>query len=79
MEWIVPGGEDVPSPPNGYIVSFVPFHERGFATAPHRFLRGWLHYYGLELQHLNPNGIQHISAFVALCKGYLGIEPQFEL
>ena len=48
-------------------------------TPPHRFLRGLLHYYGLELQHLNPNGIQYISAFVALCEGYLGIEPHFEL
>ena len=38
MEWIIPGGEDVPSPPAGYVVSFVPFHEHGFATPPHRFL-----------------------------------------
>lgn len=38
-----------------------------------------LHYYGIELQHLNPNEIQHISAFVALCDGYLGIEPNFSL
>ena len=37
-EWIVPGGEDVPSPLNGYVVSFIPFHEWGFATPPHRFL-----------------------------------------
>ena len=79
MEWIIPGGEDVPLPPDGYIVSFIPFHEQGFVTPPHRFLRGLLRYYGLELQHLNPNGIQHISAFVALCEGYLGIEPHFEL
>ena len=28
---------------------------------------------------MNPNGIQHISAFVVLCEGYLGIEPHFEL
>ena len=28
---------------------------------------------------MNPNGIHHISAFVALCEGYLGIEPHFEL
>jgi len=26
MEWIVPGGEDVPSPPDGYVISFIPFH-----------------------------------------------------
>ena len=25
-EWIIPGGEDVPSPPDGYVVSFIPFH-----------------------------------------------------
>ena len=78
-EWIIPGGEDVPLPPDGYIVSFIPFHEQGFVTPPHRFLRGLLHYYELGLQHLNPNGIQHISAFIVLCEGYLGIEPNFEL
>ena len=48
-EWIIPGGEDVPSPPDGYVISFIPFHERGFVTRPHRFLRGLLHHYGLEL------------------------------
>jgi hypothetical protein len=46
---------------------------------PHRFLLGLLHYYKIELQHLNPNGIQHIAAFIVLCKGYLGIEPHFDL
>ena len=48
-------------------------------TPPHRFLQGLLHYYGLKLHHLNPNRIQHISAFVMLCEGYLGIKPHFEL
>lgn len=38
-----------------------------------------LDYYNLELHHLNPNGIQQISTFVAFCEGYLGIEPQFDL
>ena len=56
MEWIVPSGEDEPSPPNGYVISFIPFHEHGLVTRPHRFLQGLLHYYGIELQHLNPNG-----------------------
>ena len=79
MEYIVPGGEDEPSPLDGYIISVVPFHERGLVTPPHRFLRGLLHYYVLELQHLNPNRIQHILTFVMLCKGYLGIDPHFEL
>jgi len=49
MEWIIPGGEDELSSPDGYIISFVPFHERGFMTPPHQFLRGLLHYYEIEL------------------------------
>jgi hypothetical protein len=35
-EWIMPGGEDMSMPPDGYAVSFVPFHKRGFVV-PHRF------------------------------------------
>ena len=38
-----------------------------------------LHYYQIELQHLNPNGIQHMAAFVTLCEGFLGIDPHFIL
>jgi len=51
MEWIVPNNEDALTPPDGYVISFVPFHERGLAIPPHRFLCGLLHYYELELQH----------------------------
>ena len=43
--------------PDGYVVLFAHFHERGFATPTHRFLRGLLHYYKIEVQHLNPNEI----------------------
>ena len=61
------------------MVSFVHFHERGFATPTHRFLWGLLHYYKIELQHLNPNGIQHMAALIALCEGFLVINPHFDL
>ena len=61
------------------MVSFAHFYERGLATPAHKFLRGLLHFYKIELQHLNPNGIQHMAAFVALCKGFLGINPHFDL
>ena len=33
----------------------------------------------MELQHLTPNGILHIAAFVALYEGFLGISPHFDL
>ena len=78
-EWLLPGKEDLSSPPDGYVVSFAHFHERGFTTPAHRFLRGLLHYYKFELQHLNSNGIQHMVVVVALCKGFLGISPHFNL
>ena len=65
-EWLLPGDDDSPSPPDGYVVSFTHFHERGFTTPTHRCLRGLLHYYKIKLQHLNPNGIQHMAVFVAL-------------
>ena len=78
-EWWLPNKEDVQSLPDGYVVSFVHFHERGFANPAHKFLWGLLHYYQIELQHLNPNGIQHMAAFVALCEGFLGISPHFDL
>ena len=78
-EWLLPGEEDLSSPPDGYVVSFAHFHKCGFAIPAHRFLRGLLHYYKIELQHLNLNEIQHMAVFVALCEGFLGISPHFDL
>jgi hypothetical protein len=78
-EWLLPGREELPVPCDGYVISFVHFHERGFGTPPHPFFRGLLHHYQIELQHLNPNGIQQITAFIVLCEEFLGIEPHFEL
>ena len=75
----MPGNEDLPSLPDGYVVSFTHFHERGLMTPAHKFLLGLLHFYKIELQHLNPNGIQHMAAFVALSEGFLGINPHFDL
>ena len=48
-EWRLPGNEDKPSPPEGYVMSFAHFHERGFATPAYKFVRGLLHYYKIEL------------------------------
>jgi hypothetical protein len=48
-EWMLPGDEESPSPPDGYIMSFTHFHEHGLMTPTHRFLRGLLFYYKIEL------------------------------
>jgi hypothetical protein len=72
-EWKVPGDESVSRPFKGFVVSFVAFHECGFSVPTGRFIRGVLFEYGLQLEHLNPNNIQQMAAFEALCEGYLGI------
>ena len=46
-----------PRPRNGYIVSFVSFHERGLGLPVDRFMRALPHYYGVELHNFNPNSI----------------------
>ena len=48
-EWRLPGNEDVPSPLEGYVVSFAHFHEQGFAIPAHKFLRRLLDYFQVKL------------------------------
>jgi hypothetical protein len=78
-EWELPQGDEYLTPPLGYVVSFAHFHECGFTMPPHPFLLELLYYCKIQLHHLNPNRIQHMAIFVALCEGYLGIAPHFEL
>jgi hypothetical protein len=78
-EWIPPVGGAAPSPPPWYIVSFVSFHERGFGVPAGRFMRAILHHYRVELHNLTPNSISQAAIFVAVCEGYLGIAPHWDL
>jgi len=48
-EWLVPGCEDASTSLNGYIVSFVPFHERELMVPLHPFFWGLLHHYQIKL------------------------------
>jgi hypothetical protein len=79
-EWIVPSErERVPNPPYGYIVSFMRFHERGFAAPASRFLRGLCYHYGVELQNFTPNAISQATMFVGVSEGVLGIPENWDL
>jgi hypothetical protein len=49
MEWIIPGNDDEPNPPIGYVVSFMHFHEQGFGTPASDFFYELLHHYVIEL------------------------------
>jgi hypothetical protein len=64
--WMVPASVAVPTPPPGYVVSFVSFRERGFGVPASRFMRALLHYYRVELHNLNPNSIAQAAIFAAV-------------
>jgi hypothetical protein len=51
----------------------------GLGVPPHPFFRGLLHHYQIELQHLNLNRVQQITAFIMMSEGFLGNEPYFKL
>jgi hypothetical protein len=78
-EWMAPASEVDPTPSPGYVVSFVSFHERGFGVPASRFMRALLHYYGVELHNFNPNSIAQAAIFAAVCEGFLGIDPHWDL
>jgi hypothetical protein len=79
-EWIVPpAGDRAPNPSEGYVVSFVCFHERGFNAPASCFMRALCHYYGVELHNFAPNAISQAATFVGVCEGYLGIPVNWEL
>jgi len=74
-EWIAPGNEPEPRPCDGYIMSFVAFHERGLGLLADRFMWALPHYYSVDLHNFNPDSIAQAAIFVAVCEGYLGIAP----
>jgi hypothetical protein len=42
-------------------------------------MRALPHYYGVELHNFNLNSIAQAAIFTAVCEGYLGIEPHWDL
>ena len=78
--WIAPHPDETePNPPQGYVVSFVHLHERGFGVPVSRFMRALCDYYGAELHNFSPNAISQAAVFVAVCEGYLGILAHWDL
>lgn len=78
-EWKAPGNHRVPELEEGEIVLFTPFVERGSGLPASEFFHGLLYYYGICMNHLNPNSILQLSIFVHLCEVFLGIPPSIFL
>jgi hypothetical protein len=78
--WVIlPPAEREPNPPFGYVISFVHFHERGFAAPASRFLHGLCYHYGVQLHNFAPNTISQAATFVSMCEGFLGIPANWDL
>jgi hypothetical protein len=71
--------EREPNPLFGYVVSFIRFHERGFAAPASRFMRALCCHYDVELHNFTPNAISQAAMFVGVCEGFLGIPVNWDL
>jgi hypothetical protein len=78
--WIDPRARDrEPNPSFGYVVSFIRFHEHGFAAPASRFLRGLCFHYSVELHNFALSAISQAATFVGVCEGFLGIPINWDL
>jgi hypothetical protein len=76
---VPPAGDHAPNLPDGYVVSFTRFHERGFAAPASHFMQALCHRYGVELHNFAPNAISQAATFVGVYEGYLGIPVNWDL
>jgi hypothetical protein len=75
LEWRVPPSDHRElAPLEGYVVSFIAFHERGLRMPPSRFMRALLHYY--KVAPPTPSCRHHLRGGL---RGYLGMEPHWNL
>ena len=65
--------------PMGYVVSFAKFHRHRLGYPPSRFMRALCLHYGVELHHFSRNAITAAAIFAAVCEGYLGVMPHWDL
>ena len=79
FHWRHSDGESFPHEEGNEFVVFLPHVLRGLGFPVFDFFRGLLHHWGVQVHHLTPNSILHISIFVHLCEAFLGIEPHFDL
>ena len=76
---LAPKGEISPAPQEGERVTFRSHCLRGLGLPVRSFFQSFLEFYGLQPHHLTPNAVVLLSAFVAMCEGFLGVLPTLEL
>ena len=79
IQWLAGEGEDYPFEGTLETVVFRDFVERGIAVPVSKFFHALLHFWGIQLHHLTPQSILHLSIFTHFCEAFLGILPHFHL
>ena len=79
IQWRSREGEDYPFEGTLETVVFRDFVERGLVVPVSEFLHALLHFWGIQLHHLTPQSILHLSIFTHFCEAFLGILPHFHL
>ena len=79
IQWRAGEGEDYPMECTLETVVFCDFMERGLALPVSEFFCALLQFWGIQLHHLTPQSILHLSIFTHFCEAFLGILPHFHL
>ena len=77
--WHEAEGEEYPFEGTFEIIMFRDFVERGLAVPISEFFHALLQFWGVQLHHLTPQSILHLSIFTHFCEAFLGILPHFYL
>ena len=79
IQWRAAEGEDYPFKGTFETVMFRNFVEHGLAVPVSKFFHALLQFWGVQLHHLTPQSILHLSIFTHFCEAFLGILPHFHL
>ena len=78
-QWRAGEGEDYPMEGILETIMFCDFVERGHTLPMSEFFYRLLQFWGIQLHHLTPKFILHLSIFTHFCEAFLGILPHFHL
>src|SRR6185503_3878299 len=79
IQWHAGEGEDYPMECTLETVVFHDFVEHGLALPVSELLYALLQFWGIQLHHLTPQSILHLSIFIHFYEAFLGILPHFHL
>jgi hypothetical protein len=79
IQWRAGEGEDYPMEGTLETIMFRDFVDRGLALPVLEFFYRLLQFWGIQLHHLTPQSILHLSIFSHFCEAFLGILPHFHL